>query len=295
MSTIALGVATLNRTNRLRKLLKSVDETPIETVYIADNGKMNEYKESLYERDFSFNLTVYNLEYDIGLGYCRNYIADNFDEDYLLVADDDHVLNEDVEKLFEILETQDSIGGVAGTVMESENGRIWQSAKDFKEENGQLCRSAAIERKQIQVVSGSPFVEFDFLPYPTLYRRECIEDYSWDSQFEIGRAHLDFYLTHWHTTDWMFGICPNAFFEHRPGGDSSYTEHRKDNEKYERSSRRFDKKWEYEDVVMGESYWFDTAQTSSSVSDRVREVVDNNGIRGLLNGAYVVGSNLFRG
>jgi hypothetical protein len=295
MSTIALGVATLNRTNRLEKLLSSVCLTPVERVYVADNGRMSEQKERLYERDYAFDLTVYDLEYDIGLGYCRNHIANNFEEDYLLVADDDHVLNEDIIRLQKVLETEESIGGVAGTIMEPENDRVRQSAKDFKERNGHLYRGADINDKQIDLISNNPFVEFDFIPYPTLYKRECIQGYRWDPQFEIGRAHIDFYLTHWHETDWSFGICPNVFFEHYPGGDATYTDHRKDDEKYERSFRRFDEKWGYETVEMGKSHWFDSAQTISSVSDRIAEVVDYNGMTGLINGAYVVGKNLLRG
>lgn len=294
MTSIALGTVTLNRTDRLENLLQSVNQTPVDQVYVADNGLMNGKKKQLYQRSFDFDITVYDLEYDIGLGYCRKHIADNFEEDYLLVADDDHVLNRDVERLKKILESRDSIGGVAGTIVEPTPGRVWQSAKDFEERDNCLYRGATIEDKNIDIISHNPFIEFDFIPYPTLYRRECIDDYGWDTQFEIGRAHIDFYLTHWRETDWSFGICPNVFFEHYPGGNATYADHRENEEKYERSFRRFDEKWGYDDVSIGESHWLDSAQTASSVSDRIMEIVSNDGLIGLIRGGYVVGKNLLK-
>lgn len=293
MSDIALGVATLNRTDRLAALLDSVERTPIEKVYVADNGRETPEKEALYGRDFEFDLVVFDLEFDVGLGACRDHVVENWDgEDYLLVPDDDHVLTPDVVRLRDVLADDPSLGGVAGTVMEPDRGRIWQSAKDFTEEGDALVRSAARERKRIEFVGGHPVVEFDFLPYPALYRRECVEDYAWDPQFEIGRAHVDFYLTHWKETDWDFAVCPNVFFEHYPGGDREYIEHRRDDDKYERSARRFREKWGYAEVAMGERYWFDTDQTERSVSARIAETYESEGLRGLVRGASVVARNL---
>lgn len=52
MPDIALGVVVLTRTDKLSGLLESVEQQPIDKVYIADNGKMTPEKKQLYNEDF---------------------------------------------------------------------------------------------------------------------------------------------------------------------------------------------------------------------------------------------------
>ena len=76
MPEIALGTKVFSRAKRLGKLLNSVSETPIDTVYVADDGEPSRDKKALYEANYEFNLEVLDLEYDAGLGYGRNRIVE---------------------------------------------------------------------------------------------------------------------------------------------------------------------------------------------------------------------------
>ena len=103
MRDTALGVIVLNRVDKLRSLLSSAIDRNIDAVYIADNGYRSEEKDELYNESYPFELTVLDLEFDVGLGYCRNAIVDEMDEEYLLMADSDHQLSNNIEILHKIL------------------------------------------------------------------------------------------------------------------------------------------------------------------------------------------------
>lgn len=277
MPNVALGVVVLNRVDKLTRLLKSTEDTAVDTVYVADNGKDTAKKASLYAQNFDFKLEVLDLEYDIGLGTSRDAIVKALDEEYLLIADSDHEIVDDINRLVSILESHEDVGGVAGSVMEPERGRIWQSAKDFYESGSNLFRSADYNEKELEQINGSIFVQFDFIPYPALYRVECLEDYSWDPEYPLGRAHVDFYVGHWKRTEWIFGICPQVHFGHYPGGDRIYKSHRRDSEKYRRAKSHFREKWGYDSIQPGRGYWYDTDGHPSLV-EKARDIYNEQGL-----------------
>lgn len=282
MTDIALGVVVLNRVDKLTQLLESVEGTVIDTVYVADNGTPSTKKQTLFTRDFDFHLEVIDLDYNIGLGPSRDAIVNEVDEEYLLIADSDHEIIADISRLVSILEFRDDIGGVAGSVVEPERGRIWQSAKDFSESGSRLLRSADFRSKTVERVAGSIFISFDFIPYPTLYRREALEDYSWDPNYPLGRAHADLYVGHWKGTDWVFGICPQVHFGHYPGGDQKYISHRRNEEKYRKAKSHFRQKWGYKSIESIRGYWYDTS-INPGIIEKSKQIYDEQGIITLLN------------
>lgn len=293
MANIALGVVVLNRVDKLSRLLESTEGTAVDTVCVADNGKNTTEKESLFSQEFDFDLNVLDLEYDIGLGASRDAIVNALDQEYLLIADSDHEIIDDIDRLVSILESREDIGGVAGSVMEPERGRIWQSAKDFYESGSDLVRSPDYSWKELEQVNGSVFVQFDFIPYPALYRAECLEDYSWDPEYPLGRAHVDFYVGHWKQTDWVFGICPQVHFGHYPGGDRSYTSHRRDSEKYRRAKSHFREKWGYDAINPGKGYWYDT-EGHPNLIEKAKSIYDEQGTVTLLKEGTSWASRRFR-
>jgi len=294
MTKVTLGVKVFKRTDKLSKLLSSSQLRQISKAIVADDGEITDKKQKLYSRDFGFDIEVLDLDYDAGVGFGRHKIVQALDNPYLVMVDPDHRIPHNIDILVDQLESDHSLGATAGTIIEPDHGRIWQSAKDFFEVDDTLVRTADTS-VDMRFVSNSPFIKADFIPQAGVFRKECLEDYSWDPKYINSSEHLDFFVGHWKETDWEFGICPDVNFKHYPGGDDEYMSNRKDNIKWQKSRDYFLNKWGYEEVEMGEQYLFDSAQTTSSVSDRVIEVIDNNGIIGLINGAYVVGKNLLRG
>ena len=280
MANVALGVIVLNRVDKLERLLNSAIGKCINIVYIADNGKPSDEKEKLYTKDYPFELDVLQLDYDIGLGRCRNQIVDRFDEDYLLMADSDHELSNNIEILLDILQVKDSVGGVAGSLIEPADGRIWQSAKDFRMVDGILAKGNAFQSKEIEIIDGNPFAAFDFIPYPTLYKAECLEDYAWDNNIKINFAHDDFYVHHWRNTDWKFGIAPEVCFRHYPGGNSEYASRKRDSTKRKQSKEYFLSKWSLRDFRTDGGYWYDTRyrRRSRPLYERAKETYSTGGL-----------------
>lgn len=282
MADIALGVVVMTRIEKLRRLLESADQQPIKTVYIADAGRMTPEKQEIYDRDFTFKTVVLDLDYEIELGRSRKRIVDELSEEYLLTVDSDHEVPDNVTLLVDQLSERPDIGGIAGSIIEPNKGRLWQSAKDFYEDGNALVRDARHEEKEIEYVADSPFVEFDFIPSAGILRKDCLQDYAWDPKYTNTREHADFYVGHWLKTDWVFGISPEVHFKHYPGGDTKYVSHRHDTERQDFAEEYFLNKWGYEAFGMGEPYWYDTHYTDRTLLDRARNLYQNEGINTLL-------------
>jgi hypothetical protein len=254
VSEIALGVKVFTRAEKLAGLLESAARGPIDRVYVADDGERTERKEQLYGREYPFELTVLDLEYDAGLGYGRDRIVEALKEPYLLIVDSDHKVPRNVEVLAEQLEQRPAFGGVSGLLLEG--GRITGTCHDLFERDDLLVRDVK-GGKQVEEVAGSPLMEFEFLPNVAMFRRECLMKQSWDPNYVIGKEHLDFYVAHKRRTDWRFGVNPAVLFTHRPGGDASYDRDRSNLEKLRRSQRYFTEKWGYRQIVHGQTDWVD--------------------------------------
>lgn len=254
---VALGTKVFSRADKLGGLLDSVSGTPIDTVYVADDGEPSERKDRLYEAGYPFDLRVLDLEYDAGLAYGRNRIVEASDADYLLVVDSDHEVPPDVSTLVDQLRARPDLGAVSGLLYE--RGKIRGTCHDLHEHGDVLVRDTR-EDKHVDQVAGAPLVEFEFLPNVALFRRACLAEQSWDPEYVIGREHLDFYVAHKQRTDWQFAVSPTILFGHSPGGDTSYLENRENRRKLERSKAYFLEKWGYRQVVLGQTDWTDATR-----------------------------------
>jgi hypothetical protein len=255
VTEFAVGVTVFMRTDRLRRLLESITHRAVSTVYVADVGDTDDRRD-LYEREYPFDLVVNDLAYDAGVSRGRNSIVAAAEEDYLLFVDSDNEVPERAGVLAEQLENRPDVGGIAGSLIEPELGRIYQGACDLAEYDGGLVKSSRLERKSIEQVAGDPFVRFDFVPMVVMFRRTCLEDRAWDPELTNHKEHLDFFVGHWKHTEWDFGVCPTVFFEHYPGGSQSYTQHRFGD--FDRQTERFREKWGYDHVKSPHGNWFDT-------------------------------------
>lgn len=272
MTEFAVGTKVFKRTEKLRHLLDSINHPDISTVYIADDGETAE-RQHLYEREYPFELSVLDLDYNAGVSRGRNRLFEASTEEYLLIVDSDHRLPENVPVLLDQLKRRPEFGGVAGSLIEPELGRLYQPACDLAEHDGELVKSSRLERKEIDTVAGNPLVPFDFVPNAVMFRRSCLEDYRWDPEFINHREHVDFFVGHWKQTDWQFGVCPTVFFEHYPGGDDTYSEHRFDDEAFREQSRYFQDKWGYDGIRSPHGNWFDTHKASHDPTMSPRDLV----------------------
>lgn len=248
---IAVGTKVFKRTDKLKQLLTSIPNY-VKTVYVADDGRTTERSE-IYSEQYPFKLKVIDLEYDKGLGAGRHAIVEALSEEYLLIVDTDHTLPENIETLRNVLRADDSLGGVAGSIFEPNEPAYYITGQFFQEVNNELHRGPFINKNiGTKVVDDNPLIHFDFIANAAMFKKDCLESYNWDPEYVIGYEHVDFYIGHWKTTEWEFGVCPSVVFNHYPGGNADYDMDRTNENKLLNSERYFLNKWSYEkDVTRG--------------------------------------------
>lgn len=275
---IAVGVKVFTRDRRVKSLLNSVPSW-VSKVYIADDGEHTTLKEELYNSEYEFDKEVIDLEYDTGIGRSRESIVNTFTEEYLLIIDSDHLIPDDGIYLYEQLKQRPELGGIGGAIVEPEKDRLYCEAQDLLEEQTQsglkLIRGPRVnDKKEIEMVCGLPLIKFDFIPNAALFRRECLEEQSWDPEFVIGGEHIDFYVSHWKGTDWEFAVSPSIQFAHHPGGSAEYLNNRHSEKKTSASDAYFKQKWGYDKFESKEWAWFDTNQPQYSSTNKLSRAVD---------------------
>ena len=251
---IAVGTKVFKRSEKLEQLLSSIPNY-VKTVYVADDGSTNE-RSDIYTKEYQFDLKVLDLEYDKGLGAGRRAIVDEFTEEYLTIVDADHKIPENLDLLRGLLDENDQLGGVSGAILEPNEQTYYITGQFLKEEGKDLHRGPRVEKDiVIDEINGNSVLYFDFIANAAMFRRECLESYSWDPEYVIGYEHIDFYVGHWKTTKWKFGVCPSVIFKHYPGGSSEYNENRESANKLNNSKDYFLEKWEFEKDVRRGFRW----------------------------------------
>lgn len=270
--SIAAGIPVFQRSKALEQCLESLNEPIIDRVIVADNGHMEE-RASLYEHDWTFDLTVLDMKYDVGIGHCRAAIVDELEEDHLLVMDNDMTIPaiNDLNALQRVLDARPDLGGVGATLVEGD--RIRYGCTNLHEEDLLFGEKAIIHdvksEPEIDWVDNKiPVIEFDKIAQAALIRSECLAEHSWDPRFPISE-HLDFFLNHYHNSDWKFAITPKAVFDHHKNIDPEYrtkvrSSGRGYQEKQEEALSLYQEKWDYDRWEYGHRpFWIDSANESA--------------------------------
>lgn len=260
---VAVGVPVIERWQKLATFLESVPEW-VDSVVVADNGDPNADRRGIYDGSYPFEVDVLDLGYDVGIGRCRSAIADASDSAYLLVADNDMELPANVGVLVDVLDRDPDLGGVGGIL--DEHGSLRSGCCDFEEadwwrDGRALVQSVAPGKiGAVTWSTGHPVARFDKLANAMVVRRAALDDYAWDA--DLGcKEHLDFFVGHWHETDWEFGVCPEVVFRHHTGGSDRYWQQyrAKTADRQQRALDAFREKWGYDRIVLGDTRWFGTA------------------------------------
>jgi hypothetical protein len=137
MTDTAVCVPFFSRENKLEELLESIDNKDIANkdmaVYIADNGRITSSKERIYSNKWSFNLTIFDLDYDSGIGNCRKKLVEKTNEDILFFIDPDMTMPHNYHILIDQLLAREDLGAVSGLLLEGT--RIFTSAADIETRN----------------------------------------------------------------------------------------------------------------------------------------------------------------
>jgi len=255
---ITLGTKVFGRNTKLHQLLQSIPDTGvIDRVIVADDGRGDPVSIDETQIVTDVPIDVIDLPFDTGLGAGREAIRERTETEYLLIVDADMEVPNNVGVLRDVLEADETLGGVGGLLDEA--GQTTALCHNLREShNGRYLLRDAPSAPRPETIAETDVYRWDFIPNAALFRRECLESYSWDEEYIIAREHLDFYVGHWKQTDWEFGVVPAVEFPHHPGGTSSYLTHRNNMAKKARSREYFREKWGYE-AVIHRNDWLDKA------------------------------------
>lgn len=251
LGEITVGIKTFYRTEKLQATLDALVNKSFHKVLIADDGEIDTYKESLYQKYQNLMpLEVLILPYDTGLPYGRNRMIEKCDSPYFLMLDDDQVIPDNIDPLLNILRSNSELGGVS--CFWDEYGHIVCRAHNLHEIFGYVIKDKG--REQIKKTAGSyNYFVMDFIPNSTLYRKECFEDVMWDDSIKIGSEHVDFYLAHKRLGKWKFAVTPDVILKHYPSvGSGTYEKKfRHQNDRISQYKKYVLKKWRINDVLNG--------------------------------------------
>lgn len=116
MNDVTVIIKTMMRPKSLSKLIYSILKIyPDITILIGDDGNPSSKDYILNKFRFYKNIHYYELPFDSGLSYGRNYLLNKVNTKYFLLCDDDFVIDKklDLEVLIDILEEKqlDILGG----------------------------------------------------------------------------------------------------------------------------------------------------------------------------------------
>lgn len=224
---ITFCIKTFERKPCLERLLFSITRFyPMAKIIIADDSKFFDvdYYKDLWKRLDDEGLYIkpvaYNLGYDMGLSYGRNWLVNQATTKYCLILDDDYEFTEktDILALQTILDNDEEIGIAGGLVMNGEAELHFEH--NFKVEDGILYHIP--DTSEVRKVGNIKYTTPESIPNFFLMRKEL--GVKWDEDFKISE-HTDFMFRL--KDKWKTAYCREVSINHIHSQDPEYKKMRK--------------------------------------------------------------------
>jgi hypothetical protein len=253
LSDVSVLIKTDYRVDRLRRCLEGASRFQFGAVLVADDGPDIAQKNDLYSQMANkMPLQVIRMPQDSGLACGRNRLIEKCETEFALLIDDDQVCNKSVEILYDIIKERQYLGGVGGVL--HEYGEVKCGAFDLYSRSDWIIKDVGYKGSTTNKIKGREFVELQMIPNAGLFRVEALQDTRWDPNFKIGYEHLDFFMRQKVLGKWKFGVAPEVYFKHYPGGNDKYIREMRHNpERLTASRRYFEDKWSVDGVLVGMS------------------------------------------
>lgn len=218
MKKIAITIPTFLRFHKVKKEILSIQKeySSIDyKLYIGEQGEPNLKKNQFYNGLIKKGHEIYQLPFNCGAIYSRNYIIKKTQEPYILVIDNDFLFNvqSKLDPFLEVLEESPHVGIVGGIV----NNRIGHNINytyDFVKKDGKLYFIYNNDKKWFKTMKN----HYRYMPSHMvlnffLAKREVFEDILWDEKF-LMFGHIDFFLR-MKETKWKVAYCPEVEVYHQ--------------------------------------------------------------------------------
>ncbi|PSO54704.1 MAG: hypothetical protein BRC34_06435 [Cyanobacteria bacterium QH_1_48_107] len=252
-SEISVGIKTFLRPNLLSKVLESLSYYPFREIIIADdNPDYVKYDyNKVYENYSHLPLNILRLPFYTGLAAGRNYIVNSCNSGYLLLLDDDQIVNDTTFITLDVLEQDRELGGVS--CLWEEFGKFKCTACNIYMQSGYIIKELRYMSAVYYTSNNNKFSYFDFIPNSTLYRVDALKEIPWDPYYKIGSEHIDFYVAHKLCGKWKFAVALDAYIKHCPQDEKNYNSYRRGDRLVE-SFQYFKDKFGIKDKIEGKKY-----------------------------------------
>jgi len=223
---ISFCITMFERPESLKRLLISIATYyPQAKIYIGDQSYKffaewyGELFKELEEAGLKNKPTAYNLQFDCGLSFARNYLVEKTRSKYVLILEEDFEFTESthLNSFTKILDVNPEIGMVGGMVMES--GIPISFEHDFQLKGTTLKhvenKGSWWDDKEVRYKMTESVMNF------FLARREIFNEVQWDNDLKIEGEHTDFMLK-MKDTDWKIAYTDQVSIKHDKIKDDSW-------------------------------------------------------------------------
>lgn len=223
---VALLIKTFMRTDLLFEVVDSIYSHAANVdyrIYVADDGDIDDHRETLYKRLEQDGHRVIRLPFDLGASAGRNIALRYMDEPYVLRLDDDFVFTEEtrIDRMVQLLETEPAIGAVSDLEVQRHEGKgVAPGDISFGQGNLEQYGStlwkipAALDEVDWSEAGGIRYSRCDFARNFLLIRRDLLDHVRWDHRLKIRGEHIDFMLQIIRRSAWDLAYTPDSTHVH---------------------------------------------------------------------------------
>jgi hypothetical protein len=256
--TIGILIPTFLRDDKMIKSVKSIIECCEHKdafrkwirIYVGDQGYANfsVEKKEFYKKLEEEGHKVYNLPFNCGLSFARNFLVKESLEPYLMIVDDDFdfTSNTNLGVMIDVLNHKKENGIVGGDI--DNRAQYHADLVLEKDSNGiNLYRIKKHNTKQIVAFNNS-YVDYYYTGIVLnffLAKREVLEDVPLDNNLKLVE-HTDHFLRIKRDSEWKVCHCPLVTCSHIQGQEPKEYKDFRQNEDY---VSMFKNKWGIKKII----------------------------------------------
>jgi hypothetical protein len=223
MAEITILITCFERIKELERLLNSIDDHyKGYRVLIASCGRLKPTFNTLRRRN---PVTIYEMPFDAGLSFMRNYLAERSKTPYFLLLEDDFVFTDktDIETMKQKLLAGEDIGVVGGKVLEF--GKEVKINYDFEIRKISYDNDFFSDQRILRVTHAQSST-CDCVANFALFRKACWQDNQWDDDLKIEGEHFDFYYRLKEQGKWKAFHYGTSEIDHKKNNSPEYKYYR---------------------------------------------------------------------
>lgn len=221
---ITIGVTAFERPDKLKQCLESIwRRYPTANVIVADNSREPSDFAELCPPAGS--LKTIAMPFDCGLPRCRNAIVDAMRTEFLLLMEEDFVIDErcNIEAMLSVVESTPDIGVCGGAHENSYRGERAGFAKILE---GNRYPISNISSYPHRTKTNVRFTLAEMVSNFAVMRKAFCDETRWNEEFKVGE-HTEFYLRTRRDARWMVAYTPDSQIGHdKSGRNNIYRAHR---------------------------------------------------------------------